>query len=83
MAKKILLFLVKLLMDIGIIIATFFVIFFIYYFFNGSFELYPTSEQDEKARIAAILFFYISYVIDSAFIVTRFLIQFTIRTRSK
>lgn len=57
--KKILMILLDLwiLLNIVIFISS------IYLFFHGSFEMFPTEEQDEKMRIAAALLGILSFTV--------------------
>lgn len=45
----------KIILDLGILLATAIFLISFYCFLHGSFEIYPTSEQTEKARIAAAI----------------------------
>ncbi len=46
---------VRIILDILIAVLLFYFIFSLYWFINGSFEMVPTEEQQEKARLGAML----------------------------
>ncbi len=46
----------KFLLDIGIIFCLIIFLFSLYCFMNGSLEMYPAEEQEEKVRIASMVF---------------------------
>ena len=58
----------KVILKIGIIITTMIMLLGILYFINGSFEMYPTEEQIEKARIGAVVIIMISCIVDMVLI---------------
>lgn len=45
----------KIILDLGILLATAIFLISFYCFLHGSFEMYPTPEQTEKVRIAAVI----------------------------
>lgn len=57
--KKILM----ILLNLGIFLSIVIFITSIYLFFHGSFEMFPTEEQEEKAKIAAMLFGILSFTV--------------------
>lgn len=54
----------KVILNIGIIIATIVTLLGVLYFFNGSLEMYPTEEQIEKAKIGASVIIMVGLVAD-------------------
>ena len=54
----------KIVLDCLILFVSICLLFSIYYLFHGSFELYPTEEQIEKAKIASVMLGMISLVFD-------------------
>lgn len=57
--KKILM----ILLNLGIFLSIVIFITSIYLFFHGSFEMFPTEEQDEKIKIAAALLGVLSFAV--------------------
>lgn len=49
---------------VAIIIVAVFMILDITYYFNGSFELYPTEEQEEKVRLVTGVMFFMLFIIE-------------------
>ena len=54
----------NIVLNIGIIIFTFMIVVGILYFLNGSFEMVPTEEQIEKARICSVMLIVIGVISD-------------------
>lgn len=57
--KKILM----ILLNLGIFLSIVIFITSICWFFHGSFEMFPTEEQDEKMKIAAVLLGILSFTV--------------------
>lgn len=62
---------IRFILDILIVIFLFGFFMAVFYYVQGSFEVIPTEEQQEKARIAAILLMLISGVPCAIFITCR------------
>ena len=52
------------ILNTGIIISSFIILISVFCFFYGSFEMFPTSEQIEKVKIASFVVGLISLIID-------------------
>jgi len=55
---------------VAIIIVAAFMILDITYYFNGSVELYPTEEQEEKVRLVAELMFFVLFIIEAILVIS-------------
>ena len=55
---------------VAIIIVAAFMILDITYYFNGSVELYPTEEQEEKVRLVTGLMFFVLFIIEAILVIS-------------
>ena len=61
----------RLIIDISLVIFFICFVFSLVYFFNGSLEMFPTSEQNEKARIFNLVMSLIFAAIEIILVVLR------------
>lgn len=59
------------MLNIGIVLVTLLLIAAVFLFINGSLEMYPTSEQIEKSRIASSIIGIICFAVDGILIKLR------------
>ena len=62
----------KTILNILICVVLLFLIFFVSYFFNGSLEMYPTEEQQEKVRLITGLLSILLAIIEMVLVLLRF-----------